>query len=111
MDAIGKLVDQIGYATAFIYAAAAYGLFYWLDKNLSDAAKSVLAGMMKLRELGSQQIASAVVEVFDRLYTRPLLHWRALSRSTLFTVAVSGGWLLERLATRQLRLFELDIRS
>jgi len=34
-----KLLEHLGYATPFIYAAAAYGLFAWLDENASDEAK------------------------------------------------------------------------
>jgi len=39
-----KLLEHLGYATPFIYAAAAYGLFAWLDKEASDDAKAALAG-------------------------------------------------------------------
>ena len=34
MDAIGKVLDYFGFATPFMYAAAAYGFFAWLDENL-----------------------------------------------------------------------------
>jgi hypothetical protein len=77
MEAIGKLLDHLGYAAPLLYAAAAYGLFRWLDENLSTAAKAALASTMKLRSYGKEQVASALVEVFDRIYTRPLLSWRA----------------------------------
>jgi hypothetical protein len=95
MEAIGKLLDHLGYAAPLLYAAAAYGLFRWLDENLSTAAKAALASTMKLRSYGKEQVASALVEVFDRIYTRPLLSWRAFVRSLVFTTVVSAIWTFE----------------
>jgi hypothetical protein len=59
-----KLSEQLGFATPFVYAAAAYALFYWLDENASDEAKRAFAGTMKLRKVEKSQVASALVEVF-----------------------------------------------
>jgi hypothetical protein len=76
-------------------------LFHWLDENLSDAAKEALASTLKLKDLiklkdyTGEQIASALVEVFDRIYTYPLLSWRAFARSSLFTAVVSVIFLFE----------------
>jgi hypothetical protein len=95
MEAIGKLLEHLGYAAPLLYAAAAYGLFHWLDENLSDAAKSALARTMKLKDYGKEQVASALVEVFDRIYARPLLSWRAFLRSLLFTTVVSVIYVFE----------------
>src|SRR5271169_4566309 len=64
-----KLLEHFGYATPFIYAAAAYGLFYWLDENASEEAKKALASTMKLKSVDSEQVAAAIVEVFDGIYT------------------------------------------
>jgi hypothetical protein len=84
-----KLLEHLGYTTPFVYMAAAYGLFAWLDENASDAAKAALAKTIKLKEVRSAQIAAAFLEMFDRLYTEPLLTWRALSRSAFFTLLVT----------------------
>ena len=89
MEAIGKLLDHLGYATPLLYAAAAYGFFAWLDENASDEAKAALARTMKLKDYGEHQIASALVEVFDSIYTFPLLTCRAFLRSLLLTTIVS----------------------
>jgi hypothetical protein len=94
-----KLLEHLGYATPFIYAAAAYGLFAWLDKEASDDAKAALAGTMNLMDYDKKRIASALVEVFDRLYAYPLLRWRAFFRSMLFTLAVSGFFIFETRAS------------
>src|SRR5258708_29919729 len=94
-----KLLEHLGYATPFIYAAAAYGLFAWLDKEASDDAKAALAGTMNLMDYDKKRIASALVVVFDRLYAYPLLRWRAFFRSMLFTLAVSGFFIFETRAS------------
>ena len=80
MEEIGKLLDHLGYATPLLYAGAAYRLFAWLDENASDKAKAALATATKLRALPNEQVATALVEIFDRIYTSPLLHWRAALR-------------------------------
>jgi hypothetical protein len=95
MEAIGKLLESLGFAAPLLYAAAAYGLFNWLDENLSDAAKAALASTMKLKDSSKEQVASALVEVFDRIYTAPLLSWRAFARSLQFTTVVLAIYLFE----------------
>jgi hypothetical protein len=95
VEEIEKLLDHLGYATPVIYAAAAYRLFACLDENASDQAKAALAGTMRLKDYGSKRLASALVELFDRIYTNPLLRWRALSRSVAFTLIVSAIFVLE----------------
>jgi len=90
-----KLLEHLGYGTPFIYAAAVYGLFYWLDENLSVAAKAALAGRMKFKDADNKQVAAAIVEVFDRIYTRTLLSWRAFLRSFLFTFLVTVAYVYE----------------
>jgi hypothetical protein len=101
VEAIGKLLENLGFAAPLLYAGATYGLFYWLDENLSDVAKAALASTMKLKNYRKEQIASALVEVFDRIYTRPLLRWRAFVRSLLFTTVVSVIFMLEILGPTQ----------
>jgi hypothetical protein len=70
MDEIGKLLEHLGYGTSVIYAAAKYGLFAWLDNNISDEAKVALAGATKFKDADNKHIASAIVEVFDRVKRR-----------------------------------------
>jgi hypothetical protein len=43
MEAVGKLLEYLGFAAPLLYGAAVYGFFGWLDENLSDAAKAALA--------------------------------------------------------------------
>jgi hypothetical protein len=65
-----ELAKQLGYNIApFIYAAAAYRLFRWLDETASDEAKAALARTMRFKDYKNEQVASALVEVFDRIYS------------------------------------------
>jgi len=100
-----ELAKQLGYNTApFIYAGMAYGLFHWLDENASDEAKAALARTMRFKDYMNEQVASALVEVFDRIYTYPLLRWRAFCRSLLFTTVVSAIFLFEVLRPAVMRI-------
>jgi hypothetical protein len=90
-----ELLKLLGFTTPLIYAGAAYGLFHWLDENASDEAKALLTRTMRLRDYKNEQVASALVEVFDRIYTYPLLRWRAFLRSLLFTTVVSAIFVFE----------------
>jgi hypothetical protein len=83
-----ELAKQLGITT--VYATATYGFFHWLDEKASDEAKAALARTMRWKDYKSEQVASALVEVFDRIYTYPLLRWRAFFRSFLFTTVVSA---------------------
>jgi hypothetical protein len=90
-----KLSEHSSFATPFMYAAGAYYFFHLLDEKLSDEAKAALARTMSFKDYKNEQIASALVEVFDRIYTYPLLRWRAFFRSVLFTTVVSAIFALE----------------
>jgi hypothetical protein len=90
-----ELFKLLGFTTPLIYATAAYRLFHWLDDNASDEAKAALARTMTFKNYKNEQIASALVEVFDWIYTSPLLRWRAFFRSLVYTTVVSIIWLYE----------------
>lgn len=90
-----ELLKLLGFTTPLIYAGAAYGLFRWLDENASDEAKAALTRTMGFGGYKNEQVASALVEVFDRVYTHPLLRWPAFGRSLIFTIIVSAIWYFE----------------
>jgi hypothetical protein len=89
VEPIGKLLEQLGYAP-FVYTAAVYAFFVWLDKELSEEAKAALVQTLKFKTLPNGQVARAIVEIFDRIYAYPLLRWRAFVRSLLFTLTVTA---------------------
>jgi hypothetical protein len=94
-EILKKLAEYFGFAAPFGYAVLAYGLFHWLDENASDEAKAALARTMSFKDYKDEQIASALIEAFDRIYTHPLFRWRAFFRSMLFTVLVSAIFVFE----------------
>jgi hypothetical protein len=84
-----ELAKILGFGPPFAYGGMAYGFFLLLDRKLSSEAKAVLAGLVRLRDLDDHSVANALMEVFDTLYGRSLLSWRAFATSLLFTLAVS----------------------
>jgi hypothetical protein len=50
---------------------------------------------MRFKDYKKEQVASALVEKFDRIHTYPLLRWRALGRSLLFSTVVLAIYLFE----------------
>ncbi|MCK1629236.1 hypothetical protein [Bradyrhizobium sp. 162] len=94
-EILKKLAEHFGFAAPFGYAALAYGFFLWLDKEASDEAKAALARTMRFKDYKNEQVASALVEVFDRIYTHPLLRWRAFFRPFLITTLISALYVYE----------------
>jgi hypothetical protein len=84
-----EVLKQLGFATPFIYVAGTYGFFHYLDKKASAQAKKAISGWFKPLEYDRATVAAAILELFDRLYTRPLLGWRAVLRSAVFTTIVA----------------------
>jgi len=105
-----ELLKLLGFTTPFMYATAAYAFFRWLDENASDEAKAALARTMRFKDYKHKQVTSAsLVEVFDRIYTYPLLRWRAFFRSLLFTAVVSVVFVLEWTHLHDLSLMTIQI--
>jgi hypothetical protein len=86
MDELFKL---IGLGTPFIYAVATYTFFHWLDANASDQAKAAITRLLEFNQYDNAKVARAILEVFDRVYTRPLFTWHAFSRSAFITTSVA----------------------
>lgn len=84
-----ELAKHFGILTPYFYAVGTYGFFRWLDNNASDEAKATLAGLVKITEYDQTDVAAALIEVFDRLYARPLFSWRAFRRSMFITILIS----------------------
>jgi hypothetical protein len=92
---LGEVLKLLGFSAPFVYAAAAYGFFHYLDQNASESAKKAISDWLQPREYHKTAIADALIEIFDRLYTRPLLGWRAFMRSSLFTICLTVVFLYE----------------
>jgi hypothetical protein len=95
MDAFDDILKHLGLATPVMYAAGVFWLFNWLDSKISKEAKSAIQATIKLKDVKAGEVALAFIELFDRLYSRPLLSFRAFWRSSLFTALVTAAFFLE----------------
>jgi hypothetical protein len=105
MDELFKL---LGFGTPFIYAAATYGLFNWLDAKASDEGKEAISHVLESKDHDSKLVAAALVETFDRIYSSPLLSKRAFIRSSVITLVMGGVFICESAWFRDLLHFFLS---
>jgi hypothetical protein len=85
---VGEVLKLFGLSAPLLYALATYGVFHYLDKRSSAQARKAIRLWLKPFEYDKTAVASAVVELFDRLYTCPLLHWRAAARSAVISLII-----------------------
>jgi len=85
----------LGFATPFVYAAATFGFFHYFDERISDEAKTAVSEWLLPKKYDKSAVSAAVLEMFDRIYTTPLLSWRALLRSVLITTGVTATLIYE----------------
>jgi hypothetical protein len=78
-----------GFAAPLFYASVAYGCFHWLDKKASGAAKRALTERLRSTMFSKEILANFTLDVFDKIYSTPLLHPKALIRSAIVTSIVS----------------------
>jgi hypothetical protein len=111
-DILKKVLEALGFSTPFLYAAATYGFFHWLDKKASGAAKKAISGWLEPKQYDRTGIAAATLEMFNRIYTAKLLSCRAFGRSTLFTFCVFVIFLYESyLPSDTLHIISLILHS
>jgi hypothetical protein len=78
--------DILGLAVPFYIATATYAVFAWLDSNASDEATQVISSWLHGRSHNKPDLGNLIINAFDRVYTSPLLSFRAFRRS----VAISS---------------------
>jgi hypothetical protein len=83
-----ETLKVLGLSTPFVYAAATYGFFHWLDKKASGPAKKALSDWLQPKEHSKIAVGNAILEVFNRIYTTHLLSWNAFARSVIFTLCM-----------------------
>jgi hypothetical protein len=96
MPEMTKILESLGLGSPLLYAMATYGAFYWLDTQASAQAKAAIVGWLKPLDYDRAAVANAILEVFDRIYSRPLLSIRAFSRSALISMALTVLFILEQ---------------
>ena len=90
-----ELLKLLGLGSPVAYATGTYALFHWLDVNASDEAKIELTRLIQTKDYDRVKISAAIVATFDRVYTHPLLAWRALFRSAGITIIVTALFVME----------------
>ena len=86
-----KLFDLVGLGVPFYLAAATYGVFIWLDTNASDEATQVISSWLHGHSHDKPDLGNLIISAFDRIYTSPLLTFRAFRRSAAISTVI---WLL-----------------
>jgi hypothetical protein len=81
--------ELIGLGTPVVVAGATYGFFHWIDEKASDNAKSAIAGWFKPLAYDRPAVASALLELFDRIYGHPLFSWNAFMRSSVISLTLT----------------------
>jgi hypothetical protein len=82
-----KLAEWTGLGAAFTVAASVYYFFHLADSRASREAKEAILNWMKPLPYDAKAVSLAILEIFDRLYSYPLLSWRAFRRSAVFSIA------------------------
>lgn len=99
--ALTEILTNWGMAAPLLYAGAVFWIFAWLDRKASNEARLELAGRLSSISYDRAAISAAIVEMFDRVYTTPLLTWKGFRRSAWISTALSfvallnflGWWL------------------
>ncbi|MGY3104219.1 MULTISPECIES: hypothetical protein [unclassified Bradyrhizobium] len=101
-DGILKQVfDLLGLSAPFLYASTTASFFAFADRRTSKDAKKTINEWLKPANVGAPAVSNALVEVFDRVYGKELLSWKAFGRSALISLVVTAIYILElRLAVR-----------
>jgi hypothetical protein len=91
--AVDDALKLLGPGMPFLYAAATGIFFYAIDRSLSDEAKAAISGWLTGRS--PHNVASAVRDVFDRVYDHPFfvhnfpfLRWQSIARVTAIALVV-----------------------
>ena len=72
-----KLFTLLGLGVPFYLGAATYAVFAWLESNASDDATKVISSWLHGRSQNKPDLGNLIINAFDRIYTSPLLTFRA----------------------------------
>jgi hypothetical protein len=97
-----EFFDLLGLGVPFYLAAATYAVFSWLDNNASDEATKVISSWLHGRSRNKPDLGNLIISAFDRVYTSPLLTFRAFGRSAAISLI---SWLLVIFVPRSFSLF------
>ena len=83
-----KLFDLLGLGVPFYLGAATYAVFAWLDSNASGEATKVISSWLHGRSQHKPDLGNLIISAFDRIYTSPLLSFRAFRRSAVISSVI-----------------------
>jgi hypothetical protein len=89
MSALSQLFKLLGLSAPFLYAGATFWLFHWLDKKASAQAKAAIRNWLQPHGYGSSSLATAMVELFDKIYGHPLFSVRSFLRSAAISITIT----------------------
>jgi hypothetical protein len=92
---LAKFLEVLELGTPGAYAATTYAICHWADSNASDEAKTMFSNLLQPKQYDKRGVGSAVICMFDEVYTRNLVSWNAFARSTLFTICMTIIFLYE----------------
>jgi len=78
----------LGFTAPLAYAAAVYGLFLFLERNSSPAARRAVSDWLEGEPYTKEHVSNVAVYAFDRLYTYPLLRWQPLARTAIISAVL-----------------------
>lgn len=92
---LSELFKILGLSTPFVYAAAAYGFFHYLDKQVAGPTNSALSNWIRRPALTGSAATDAVVAIFDRIYGPHLFSISSFLRSAAFSIVVAAIFAFE----------------
>jgi hypothetical protein len=81
-----QALELLGVTKPLLFAAGTYLCFHWVNDNVSKKAKIAVSQWIQRRQPDKVAVANAIVEIFDRVYGRPLLSLRGFVRSSFVTI-------------------------
>jgi hypothetical protein len=84
-----ELLALLQVGTPLYYAVLVFWIFGFLDRRASSKANKAISDWLRTERYVQADVAAALVEVFDRIYTSPLWGWQAICRSTVISVVVT----------------------
>jgi hypothetical protein len=81
-----RAFELLGLGVPFYLAAATYAVFAWLDNNASDDATKIVSLWLHGRSKNKPDLGNLIINTFDRIYTSPLLTFRAFGRSAIISI-------------------------
>lgn len=95
MSVLSEALKVLGLGTPFLYAGATYWLFHWLDNEASGQAKAAIGVWLQPHGYGFPLVASAMVEIFETIYGRPLFSIHTFLRSAIISTIATTIFLYE----------------